>query len=58
MEKRKGTIMAGRNGERQVVNHFNGLSFDRDGNVYVVDWGNELSSFVCQHFCIFIKRFV
>jgi sugar lactone lactonase YvrE len=41
---REGRIIVGGNGQGQKANQFNypdGLSFDRQGNLYVVDWGNN-----------------
>ncbi|CAM2726784.1 unnamed protein product [Rotaria socialis] len=42
--KKKGTVIVGRNGSGARENKFNvpvGLSFDRQGNLYVVDHGNN-----------------
>ncbi|CAF2253957.1 unnamed protein product [Rotaria magnacalcarata] len=39
-----GNVIAGGNGqggESNQLNAPNGLSFDGDGNLYVVDWGNH-----------------
>ncbi|CAF5043187.1 unnamed protein product, partial [Rotaria socialis] len=43
-DKKQGTVIVGGNGEGDGVNQFNfprGLSFDRHGNLYVVDMGNH-----------------
>ncbi|CAF4627807.1 unnamed protein product, partial [Rotaria socialis] len=42
-DKKQGTVIVGGQGEGKGANQFNypiGLSFDRQGNLYVVDWGN------------------
>ncbi|CAF4593305.1 unnamed protein product, partial [Rotaria socialis] len=42
-DKKQGTAIVGGNGEGEGANQFQcpiGLSFDRHGNLYVVDWGN------------------
>jgi hypothetical protein len=39
----QGSVIVGGNGEGEKSNQLNGpigLSFDRHGNLYVVDWGN------------------
>ncbi|CAF4874800.1 unnamed protein product, partial [Rotaria magnacalcarata] len=41
---KQGTVIVGGNGEGAGANQFNipiGLSFDRHGNLYVVDMGNN-----------------
>jgi sugar lactone lactonase YvrE len=41
---KEGTIVVGGNGRGQQSNQLNGpidLSFDRQGNLYVADWGNH-----------------
>ncbi len=41
---KEGTIVVGGNGKGEQVNQFNGpvdLSFDRENNLYVVDWNNH-----------------
>ncbi|CAM4951759.1 unnamed protein product [Rotaria socialis] len=43
-DKKQGTVIVGGNGEGEGGNQFNGptgLSFDRHGNLYVVDMGNH-----------------
>ncbi|CAF3116754.1 unnamed protein product [Rotaria socialis] len=43
-DKKQGTVIVGGNCEGEGVNQFNGphdLSFDRYGNLYVIDWGNN-----------------
>ncbi|CAF5154299.1 unnamed protein product, partial [Rotaria magnacalcarata] len=43
-DKKQGTVIEGGNGQGAGANQFIcpvGLSFDRHGNLYVVDWGNE-----------------
>ncbi|CAF2221502.1 unnamed protein product, partial [Rotaria magnacalcarata] len=42
-DKKQGTVFVGGNGYGEEANQFNGpagLSFDRHGNLYVVDMGN------------------
>ncbi|CAF1117918.1 unnamed protein product, partial [Rotaria magnacalcarata] len=42
-DKKQGTVIVGGNGYGEEANQFNGpagLSFDRHGNLYVVDMGN------------------
>ncbi|CAF4991165.1 unnamed protein product, partial [Rotaria socialis] len=42
-DKKQGTVIVGGNGWGEGANQFKhpaGLSFDRHGNLYVVDWGN------------------
>ncbi|CAF4623255.1 unnamed protein product, partial [Rotaria socialis] len=42
-DKKQGTVIVGGNGRGAGANQFQypyGLSFDRHGNLYVVDWGN------------------
>ncbi|CAF3413445.1 unnamed protein product, partial [Rotaria socialis] len=42
-DKTQGAVIVGGNGSGAGANQFNGpvgLSFDRHGNLYVVDWGN------------------
>ncbi|CAF4482996.1 unnamed protein product, partial [Rotaria socialis] len=43
-DKKQGTIIAGGNGQGAGPNQFHypvGLTFDRHGNLYVVDWKNH-----------------
>ncbi|CAF5050719.1 unnamed protein product, partial [Rotaria socialis] len=43
-DKKQGAVIVGGNGEGAGANQFNvpiGLSFDRQGNLYVVDIGNH-----------------
>ncbi|CAF4825679.1 unnamed protein product [Rotaria socialis] len=42
-DKKQGTVIVGGNGSGAGANQFSnphGLSFDRHGNLYVVDWNN------------------
>ncbi|CAF4707186.1 unnamed protein product, partial [Rotaria socialis] len=43
-DKKQGAIIVGGNGQGEGANQFQylrGLSFDREGNLYVVDFGNN-----------------
>ncbi|CAF4619490.1 unnamed protein product, partial [Rotaria socialis] len=48
-DKKQGTVIVGGNGEGEGANQFNvpiGLSFDRHGNLYVVDhWNHRVQRF-------------